>query len=117
MPLTMENGGIYARKSLAWMNKKIEAQLNVDEAERHPQAFSDDDFALVKADASVISEMGYSYNLTIRKIAMNRATHHLSEIYTAMADRAYTFRSRGLETGLIDQETVTMLKSMPRSAE
>ena len=79
-----------------------------------------DDFDMIRIDASVISEMGYSYNLTVREIAQNRAViieHAMGNAFVDIANRALAYRSRALEAGLIDQDTVTALEGMPTDAK
>ena len=63
-----------------------------------------------------MAEMGYSYNLTVRNIAQNRAAiaeNPLGGVFTDMADRAFAFGGRALDAGLIDRETLTALERMP----
>ena len=115
MPLTMENAGIYSGKCLAQMNKILIGPLTGDMTNPQPR-HAIDDFDIAKLDASVISEMGYSYNLTVRHIAQNRAViseHPMGDSFVSIANRALAFRSRALEAGLIDQDMVRVLAGMP----
>lgn len=72
-----------------------------------------------------MSEMGYNYNLTVRKIAMSRATiaeHKGSgllggSMLLEIADGAFDNRNELLAAGIIDRETVSALERMPHAAQ
>lgn len=112
MPLTVETYAIYGKK----VQEKMYGtdRLRDDMTNKwQPQSGG-----ICGIEASVMSEMGYSYNLTVRKIAQNVAAimeHPYGMGFLLTASNAFDNRHKALDAGLIDRETLLALEQMPKN--
>ena len=112
MPLTVETYAIYG--------KKVQEKMFGTDRLREDMTnkWQPRSGGICGIEASVMSEMGYSYNLTVRKIAQNVAAikeHPYGFGFLLIAVNAFDDRKKALDVGLIDRETVLALERMPKN--
>lgn len=128
MPLTEEMSLLYFQKmmkkaeeaAMAHMAKEAKEDLTTKQSPKDTEAYYSE--IKLKMPSAVMSEMGYNYNLTVRKIATSRATiaaHKGSgliggDLLLSIADSAFDNRTELLAAGIIDQKTVSALEAMPK---
>ena len=129
MPLTEEMSLLYFQKMMkkveevgsAYLAKEAREDLTTKKSPKDMEAYYSE--IKLKMPSEVMSEMGYSFNLTVRNIATSRAAlegHKDTrlvgrDLLLQLADDAFNHRNELLAAGIINRETVLALEAMPKS--